>query len=218
LLVLTTYSLVARAIKTQVDAFSDRRLNDGDDVWRERELELRSAVAKTANAIAVEFHAENPTFDLAGFADACGLFVSDGRDNYSDCYPGELTWERPRTAASTTSSTPSSAEVVSGSAEDAQLADALPAYNGWIASYEYPGFINYAHPDTSTFVCASSDFNGAGKLDIQIQTRDGHSFDDGENEPWPYEGRTAEKLFARLRPYLDKYQPTTTPANVSKES
>jgi hypothetical protein len=94
--VTTTYNLVARAIKTRVDAFSDRRLNDGDDVWRERELELRCGVAATANAIAVEFHAANSTFDLAGFAAACGLYVSDGRDNYSDCHPGELTWERPR--------------------------------------------------------------------------------------------------------------------------
>ena len=33
---------------------------------------------------------------LERFAAACGLYVSDGRDNYSDCHPGELTWERPR--------------------------------------------------------------------------------------------------------------------------
>jgi hypothetical protein len=92
----TTYALVARAIKSRVDAFSDRRLNDGDDVWRERELELRCGVAATANAIAVEFAGRDTTFDVAAFAAACGLHVSDGRDNYSDCYPGELTWERPR--------------------------------------------------------------------------------------------------------------------------
>lgn len=90
---------VARAIKSRVDTFSDRRLNDGDDVWRERELELRGSVAATANAIAVEFtdnDAGHGLFDIARFAAACGLYVSDGRDNYSDCHPGELTWERPR--------------------------------------------------------------------------------------------------------------------------
>lgn len=93
---LTTYQPVARAIKSRVDAFSDRRLNDGDDVWEARELELRCAVTATANAIAVELAADDPAFDVAGFAQACGLFVSDGRDSYSDCRPGELTWERPR--------------------------------------------------------------------------------------------------------------------------
>lgn len=93
---LTLHETVARAIKSRVDAFSDRRLNDGDDVWRERELELRCGVAATANAIAVALKRDDDTLDLAEFASACGLHVSDGRDNYSDCYPGELTWERPR--------------------------------------------------------------------------------------------------------------------------
>ena len=93
---MTTYELVARAIKTRVETFSDRRLNDGDDVWRERELELRCAVAATANAIMVAFVRYDATFNIARFAMACGLYVSDGRDTYSDCHPGELTWERPR--------------------------------------------------------------------------------------------------------------------------
>jgi hypothetical protein len=91
------YELVARAIKSRVDAFSDRRLNDGDDVWEAREMELRCCVATTANAIAVEFAGSDSAFDVAQFAVECGLYVSDGRDNYSDCNPGELTWERPRT-------------------------------------------------------------------------------------------------------------------------
>jgi len=100
---------------------------------------------------------------------------------------------------------------------DHDLSTQLPEHNGWRATYEYPGFVNYAHPDSDVMVCASSDFNGDGKLDIQIQTTDGHSFDDGENASWPHEGRTADKLFALVRPYLDKYQPTAT-ANVPKES
>ena len=100
---------------------------------------------------------------------------------------------------------------------DHELAAALPTYNGWSAIYEYPGYISYEHPDGDIVVCASSDFNGDGKLDIQIQTADGsRSLDDGENDPWPHEGRTAEKMFARIRPYLDNYQPTT--ATASKES
>jgi hypothetical protein len=82
--------LLAIAIKSQVDKFSDRRLNDGDDVWLARETELRCGVAATANAICVALQ-----LDVASFASACGLYVSDGRDNYSDCRPGELTWEAP---------------------------------------------------------------------------------------------------------------------------
>jgi hypothetical protein len=83
---------LARAIHDQVAKFSDRRLNDGDDVWREREIEYRRGVAETANAVCVALQLDADTF-----AAACGLYVSDGRDSYSDCRFGELTWEKPRT-------------------------------------------------------------------------------------------------------------------------
>lgn len=191
----TAQAQAARAIRSRVEKFSDRRLNDGDNVWFARELEMRCAVAETANAIAAAFAAGDPTFDLAAFAAACGLYVSEGRDNYSDCFPGELTWEIPRAE-------------VAAPVSDRHLADALPEHAGWRAAYDYPGFINYTHPDSAVMVCACSDFNGDGKLDIQIQTADGQSFDDGENDPWPPQVRTAEALFARLRPYLDKYHPS----------
>ncbi len=79
---------LAEAIRGQVSKFSDRRLNDGDDVWREREIEYRRGIAETANAICAELG-----LDAEAFAAACGLYVSDGRDSYSDCHPGELTWE-----------------------------------------------------------------------------------------------------------------------------
>jgi hypothetical protein len=82
--------LLAGAIKAQVAKFSDRRLNDGDDVWEAREVELRCAVAATANALCLAFQ-----LDAESFAPLCGLHVSNGRDNYSDCRPGELTWEAP---------------------------------------------------------------------------------------------------------------------------
>lgn len=102
---------------------------------------------------------------------------------------------------------------------DSDLLADLPEHNGWRATYEYPGFINYSHPDSDVMVCACSDFNGDAKLDIQIQTTDGRSFDDGENEVWPHEGRTPEKMFARIRPYLDKYHPSAANATTAaKES
>lgn len=95
--------VVASAIRRQVEKFSDRRLDDGDDVWRERELELRAGVARVANEIAKGFSAEDPrTFKVEKFAEVCGLYISFGRDNYSDCYPGEVTWEKPAAANGTT--------------------------------------------------------------------------------------------------------------------
>lgn len=84
---------LAEAVRGQVAKFSDHRMNDGDDIWRERELELRDGVAATANALCVALK-----LDAKTFAAACGLHVSDGRDTdtYSDCRPGELSWEKPR--------------------------------------------------------------------------------------------------------------------------
>lgn len=89
------YDLIASAIRRLVEKFSDRRLNDGDDVWRERELEYRRGVAETANEIFVELSKKNPMIRASRFAEACGLHVSAGRDNYGDCRPGEITWEAP---------------------------------------------------------------------------------------------------------------------------
>jgi hypothetical protein len=81
---------IAEAVRHQVGKFSDRRLNDGDDIWRERELEYRRGITETANAICVALG-----LDAEAFATACGLYVSSGQDSYSDCQPGELTWEKP---------------------------------------------------------------------------------------------------------------------------
>lgn len=82
--------LLTEAVRHQVEKFSDRRLNDGDDIWREREIEYRRGIAETANAVCVALQ-----LDAAAFAAACNLYVSNGRDAYSDCHPGELTWEKP---------------------------------------------------------------------------------------------------------------------------
>ena len=104
---------------------------------------------------------------------------------------------------------------------DCELQAALPEYDGWCSTYVYPGFIGYVHPDSDVMVCASSDFNDDddAHLDIQIQVSNGLIMNDGENAPWPHEGRSAEKMFARIRPYLDKYHPSTAPvASTTKES
>lgn len=88
--------VVASAIHRRVEKFSDRRMTDGNELWREREIALRCTVAALANEIAKGFEAENPrVFDPAKFAAVCGLYISHGGDNYSNCLPGQITWENP---------------------------------------------------------------------------------------------------------------------------
>lgn len=87
----TDIERLAKALRGQVGKFSDSRLNDYDHSWRDPEIEYRRSIAETANAVCVALQ-----LDAATFATACGLYVSDGRDSYSDCRPGELTWEMPR--------------------------------------------------------------------------------------------------------------------------
>jgi hypothetical protein len=148
------HKLVARAIKTQVEWFSERALCSGDDSLHRRECAFRCGVARTAQAIAREFHAEHAPFDIAGFATACGLYVSDGRDTYSDCLPGQLTWERPRdmVGAGNAAPAPAPEQYVS----DSELVDLLPEYLGWSAAYEYPGSIQYAHPCLPNTIAGTS--------------------------------------------------------------
>ena len=80
---------LAEAFKGQVAKFSDQRLDNGDEILLERELEYRRGIAETANAVCVALQ-----LDAAAFAAACGLYVSQGRDTFNDCHPGELTWEK----------------------------------------------------------------------------------------------------------------------------
>lgn len=97
---------IAAVIKSQVEKFNDERLNAGkagDQVGyaiQALEVTYRRATAEMANAICVAFKEASSSFDVATFASACGLYVSDGRGEhgtYSGCHPGQLTWERPVT-------------------------------------------------------------------------------------------------------------------------
>lgn len=97
--------------------------------------------------------------------------------------------------------------------DDGDLCRDLPEYNGWRATYEYPGFINYSHPDTDLNICATSDWDGEpGTLDVQVQTMDGWvspaphgGFSGGGKVEWPLVGRTSALMFALLKPFLDEY-------------
>lgn len=96
---------------------------------------------------------------------------------------------------------------------DSAMCAELPEYNGWRATYEYPGYIFYHHPKTELCICISSDFNGQGMLDVQVHNPVTGWYDDGRGKtsgggelPWPYEGRSAAKMFELVKPFLDEYQ------------
>jgi len=86
-----TFSRLAVVVLEKVKKFNDRKLNDGDRFWHAEEFKYRETVAAMAESLCETFKFHRPTFALS-----CGLYVSEGRDNYSDCRPGELTWEKPR--------------------------------------------------------------------------------------------------------------------------
>jgi hypothetical protein len=84
--------------------------------------------------------------------------------------------------------------------------EALPSYCGWQFTYEYPGFFCYSHPSSPASVCFTPDWDRDGEVQIEVQTLDGR-FLGGALIPWPHEGRTAQKLFDLVKPYLDEHQP-----------
>ncbi len=85
---------------------------------------------------------------------------------------------------------------------------ALPAYQGWTFTYEYPGLFCYHHPDdTAVSVFFTPDWSTDGELSIEVQDTEGSCI---ENTVilLPHEGRTGQQLVDLVSPYLDKYQPT----------
>lgn len=92
-----------------------------------------------------------------------------------------------------------------------RLADGLPSYEGWTPYFDYPGFINYSHPDSDVIVCCTPDFNKPGIIDIQVQYIDGRTPKGkgprGEGGEIPFPVRTSERLFAAVQPWLDVWKP-----------
>lgn len=83
--------------------------------------------------------------------------------------------------------------------------DALPAYEGWRFSYEYPGYFCYSHPALPYNVFFTPDWQADQSLPIEVQGDDGQHFEEHSSTlPLPTEGRTGEKLLALVRPTLDK--------------
>jgi hypothetical protein len=82
---------------------------------------------------------------------------------------------------------------------------ALPAYQGWRFTYEYPGYFCYSRAGGSFFVFCTPDWEEEETLPIEVQVDDGRTCDAlSERLPLPSEGRTAQKVFELVRPTLDK--------------
>jgi hypothetical protein len=83
--------------------------------------------------------------------------------------------------------------------------EALGSHEGWMFSYEYPGYFCYSHPSRSFNVFFTPDWEGPETLPIEIQDDEGVSYEKyGDRLPLPREGRTGRKIFDLVRPTLDK--------------
>lgn len=85
------------------------------------------------------------------------------------------------------------------------LVRALPAYNGWKAAWEYPGYLAF-HRTGSDSVFATPDHNTRGEIAIDVQYPDGRSTS-RPNIAWSRKGRTPEGFLALLAPVLDSIAP-----------
>ena len=82
---------------------------------------------------------------------------------------------------------------------------ALPAYNGWRAHWEYPGYVAF-HRKGSPSVFATPDYHERGQISCEVEYSSGHQRP-LDNAPWPRRGRTPEAYMAIMRPVLDKAAP-----------
>jgi hypothetical protein len=82
---------------------------------------------------------------------------------------------------------------------------ALPVYQGWSFTYEYPGYFCYSHPESPYSVFCTPDFSDLETVTIQTQDDEGSFYEEFSSDPkFSREGRTGEKIFELVRPTLDR--------------
>lgn len=76
--------------------------------------------------------------------------------------------------------------------------------HGWRASYEYPGFIEFRHPESSVVVTCSSDWQDPGTLDVQLAYACGYqtALEGGAVLAWPELSRDVISFAALIAPLL----------------
>ena len=86
---------------------------------------------------------------------------------------------------------------------------ALPEYQGWRISREYPGFYCYSRPGARRVVFFMLEW-GHDRMAIEVQRSDGRRVEYDSDRmlhlvvrPLPREGRTGPKIFELVRPALD---------------
>lgn len=106
---------------------------------------------------------------------------------------------------STADGSPDPHECVSSDAEANQALvaalAALPAYNGWRAEWEYPGYLAF-HRKGSPSVLATPDYHKRGQIACEVQYTSGHEMP-LDSIAWPRDCRTPEGYMALMRPVLD---------------
>lgn len=86
------------------------------------------------------------------------------------------------------------------------LAFAMQPYEGWEFGYEHPGVFRYLYPASGYEVYFTPDYDDDGFVAVQAFDDEGRPLDDGAQIPFSV--RTPDALFAAVRPWLDKYQPS----------
>lgn len=83
--------------------------------------------------------------------------------------------------------------------------EALPSYQGWSFTCEYPGLFYYSHPDLPYTVFFTPDWEVDGELPIAVQDREGACYAEHSTcLALPREGRSGAQLLELVRPTLDK--------------
>lgn len=83
--------------------------------------------------------------------------------------------------------------------------EALPSYQGWQFTYEYPGLFSYSHPESSYIVFFTPDWEDDATLPIEVQDQEGQSYDAyAALLDFPHKGRSGAKIFSMVLPTLKK--------------
>lgn len=87
----------------------------------------------------------------------------------------------------------------------------LPEYNGWKATWEYPGFLMWSRKNIDLTVIATPDWDSGGKEEIvvDLQDHEGERVTFGGKSPdrvieWPKSERSVDSYMKAVRPLLDE--------------
>lgn len=94
--------------------------------------------------------------------------------------------------------------------------EALPDYQGWTFTYDYPGYFSYRRGAFA--VNFTPDWEDDKTLPIEVQDDAGQLYDEYSRQlPLPRAGRTGRKLFRLVKPTLDAVSKISEPSTPSRQ-